>query len=109
VSVENLFSDKEKGYKINVIRTDGGGEYSRGVFQRELKHSGIEWQVTVPYTPQENGVSENSNRVLVQRANSLIQHAGARKSYWAEALQATVYLKNVFLTKGTHGVNATPH
>jgi len=89
--VEKFFSDKEKGFKIKAIRTDGGGEDSSGKFQRELKRSGIEWQVTVPYTPQENGVSENSNRVLVERANTLIQHAGAPKRYWAEALQATVY------------------
>jgi len=107
--VEKVFSDKEKGFKIKAIRTDGGGEYSNGEFQRELKRSGIEWQVTVPYTSQENGVSENSNRVLVERANALIQHAGAPKSYWAGALQATVYLKNVSLTKGTHGIDATPH
>jgi len=62
----------------------------------------------VPYTPQENGVSENSNRVLIERASALIQPTGASKSYWAEALQATVYLKNVSLTKGTHGIDATP-
>jgi len=107
-AVERFFSDKEKGFKIKAIRTDGGGEYSSGEFQRELKRSGIQWQVTVPYTPQENSVSENSNRVLVARANVLIQHARAPKSYWAEALQATVYLKNVSLTKGTHGIDGIP-
>jgi len=72
-AVEKVVRDTEKGFKIKVIRTDCGGEYSSGEFQRELKRSGIEWQVTVPYTPQENGVSENSNRVLVERANALIQ------------------------------------
>ena len=39
-AVENFFSDK--GYQIKAIRTDGGGEYSSGEFQRELKNSGIE-------------------------------------------------------------------
>jgi len=63
----------------------------------------------MPYTPQENGVAENSNRVLVKRATALSQHAGAPKSYCAEALQATVYLKNVSLTKATHGIDARPH
>jgi len=47
-AVEKFLSDKEKGFKIKAIRTDGGGEYSSGEFQRELKRSGIEWQVTVP-------------------------------------------------------------
>ena len=52
VAMEKFFSDKEKGCKIKAIRTDGGGKYSSGEFQRELKRSGIEWQVTVPYTPR---------------------------------------------------------
>jgi len=107
--VERFFSNKGKRFKIKAIRTDGRREYSSNKFQRELKRSGIKWQVTVPYTPHENGVSGNSNRVLVERANTLIQHARGHKSYWAEALQATVYLKNVSLTKGTYGVDATPH
>ena len=106
-AVENFFCDK--GYQIKAIRTDGGGEYSSGEFQRELKNSGIEWQVTVPYTPQEDGVAENSNRVLVGRANALVQHADASKNYWAEALLTTVYLKNILLTKGTHGKDVTPY
>jgi len=71
-AVEKFFSAKETGFKIKAIRTDGGGEYSSGEFQRELKRSGIKWQVTVPYTLQMNEVSENSNRVLVERANTLI-------------------------------------
>ena len=105
--VENFFSDK--GHQIEAIRTDGGGEYSSGEFQRELKNSGIKWQVTVPYTPQEDGVVENSNRVLVGRANALIQHADAPNKYWVEALLTTVYLKNISLTKGTHGKDVTPY
>ena len=59
----------------------------------------------MPYTPQEDGVAENSNRVLVGRANALVQHADAPKNYWAEALLTAVYLKNISLTKGTHGKN----
>ena len=106
-AVENFLSDK--GYQTKVIRIDGGGEYSSGEFQRELKNSGIEWQVTVPYTPEVNGVAENSNRVLVGRTNALIQHADAPKNHWAEALLTTVYLKNISLTKGPHGKDITPY
>ena len=106
-AVENVFSDKDN--QIKAIRTDGGGEYSSGEFQQKLKNSRIQWQVTVPYTPQEDGVAENSNRVLVGRANALIQHADAPKNYWAEALLTTVYLKNISLTKGTHGKDVTPY
>src|SRR5437588_218794 len=108
-AVEKLHCGSEKGYQVKAIRTDGGGEYSCERFQKELKTCGIEWQVTVPYTPQEDGVLENSNRVLVGCANAMVQHAGAPKVYRAEALQTTVYLKNISLTKGTHGIDITPY
>ena len=39
----------------------------------------------------------------------LLQHAGAPKIYWAEAVQTVVYLKNLSITKGTHGQDATPY
>jgi len=60
----------------------------------------------VPNTPQEDGVSESSNRVLVSRANALLQQASAPKIYWAEAGQTAVYLKNLSITKGTYGIDA---
>ncbi|RPA88406.1 hypothetical protein L873DRAFT_1611114, partial [Choiromyces venosus 120613-1] len=30
------------------------------------------------------------------------------KTYWAEAVQTAVYLKNISLTKGMHGKESTP-
>jgi len=107
--VEKVHHGKGKNYVIKSVRTDNGGEYTGDAFQRELRRCGIEFQSTVPYTPQEDGVSENSNRVLVGRANALLQHAGAPKIYWAEAVQTVVYLKNLSITKGTHGKDATPY
>ena len=47
--------------------------------------------------------------MLVSRANALLQQASALKIYWAEAVQTAVYLKNLSITKGTHGIDATPH
>ena len=102
-------TQNESNQRLKALRTDGGGEYSCEIFQKELKTCGIEWQVTVPYTLQEDGVSENSNWVLVGHANAMVQHAGALKVYWAEALQTTVYLKNILLTKGTQGMDVTSY
>ena len=106
--VEKVHSEKGSNYVIKAVRTDGGGEFTGTTFLRELDKSGIEAHTTVPYTPQEDGISENGNRVLVGRANSLLKQAGAPSSYWAEAIQTAVYLKNISITKGTHGLEATP-
>jgi len=50
-----------KYYVIKALRTDARGEYTGKAFQRVLRKCGIELQSTVPYTPQQDGVSENSN------------------------------------------------
>ena len=107
--VERQHQGSGKDYVIKAVRTDAGGEYTGEAFQRELRRCGIEFQSTVPYTPQEDGVSEKSNRVLVGRANALLQQASAPKIYWAEAVQTAVYLKNLSITKGTDGIDATPY
>jgi len=62
-----------KDYVFKVVHTDTGGECTSEAFRRELRRCGIEFQSTVPYTPQEDGISENSNRVLIVKATALLQ------------------------------------
>jgi len=93
--VEKVHWQKGNQYVIKAVRTDSGGEFTGGGILRELEKCGIEGYTTVPYTPQEDEISENGNPVLVGRANTLLKQAGASNSYWAEAIQTCVYLKNI--------------
>jgi len=55
--VENL-SER----KINILRSDNGGEYTSnefGIFWRDV---GIKRDLTTPYNPQQNGVEKRKNR-----------------------------------------------
>ena len=107
--VERQHQDCGKDYVIKAVRTDAGGEYTGKAFQRGLRRCGIIFQSTVPYTPQEDNVSENSNRVLVGRANALLQQGSALNIYWAEVVWTAVYLKNLSIMKGTQGIDVTPY
>nr|GEU53472.1 retrotransposon protein, putative, Ty1-copia subclass [Tanacetum cinerariifolium] len=51
--------------KIKVIRSDRGGEYLSHEFVNHMKSYGIVSQLTPPYTPQHNGVSDRRNRTLL--------------------------------------------
>lgn len=44
--------------KIKAIRSDNGREYVNTQFNKLLEDNGIQRQLTVPYTPQHNGVAE---------------------------------------------------
>ena len=62
---------KECGEPIMKLRTDNGGEYVSKDFQAYLASKGIEHQLTVPHSPQQNGVAERLNRTLMESARSI--------------------------------------
>ena len=84
----------QSGLKIGALRTDNGGEYMSGEFQTYLKSKGIHHQLTVPHSPEQNGVAERMNRTLVESARSMIAHAGVSNGYWAEAVATATYIRN---------------
>ena len=49
------------GYRVEVLRSDNGGEYESNDFIRYCKEKGIKRDDTIPYTPQQNGVAECMN------------------------------------------------
>ena len=50
-------------------------------------------------TPQQNGVAERKNRTLVECAHNMLQGKNISNGFWAEAINAVVYLKNSSPTK----------
>ena len=62
--VENSFNKK-----IKSIRSDGGGEYVKIHIQNFCESEGIRMEHSVPYTPQQNGVSERKNISLKRDGN----------------------------------------
>ena len=84
----------ESDCKIGTLRTDNGGEYVSKEFEDYLKSKGIHHQLTVPYSPEQNGVAERMNRTLMESARSMMAHAGLPNRYWAEAVATATYVKN---------------
>ena len=79
------------GLQIGTLRSDNGGEYLSKEFRAYLKSKGIHHELTVPYSPEQNGVAERMNRTLMEMARSMMAHAGLRDRYWAEAVDAAAY------------------
>ena len=48
--------------RIGAIRTDNGGEYLLGEFKTYLKSKEIRHELTVPHTPEQNGVAEHCKK-----------------------------------------------
>lgn len=96
--------EKQTEKSIKVLRTDNGGEFCSSAFEGLLKKAGIVHQKTNPHTPEQNGLCERLNRTVVERARCLLFDAKLDKSFWAEAVNTTVYLRNRTLASGLNKV-----
>lgn len=84
---------------IKALRSDNGKEYVNEEFDKLCKEFGIKRQFTVPYSPEQNGMSERMNRTLVERAKCLLIDAKLPKKFWAEAVSTAAYVINRSPTK----------
>ena len=98
----------ESDRRIGTLRTDNGCEYLSGEFKEYLKSRGIRHELTVPYSPQQNGVAERMNRTLMESAQAMIAHAGLPNSYWGEAVATAAYVRNRMPTTAIKN-NQTPY
>ncbi|KAJ9547435.1 hypothetical protein OSB04_019978 [Centaurea solstitialis] len=87
------------GRKIKFLRSDRGGEYLSDEFDNHLMECGIVSQLTPPYTPQMNGVSERRNRTLLDMVRSMMCHSTLPISFWGHALETAAHILNRAPTK----------
>ncbi|KAM1316044.1 hypothetical protein ACFX2F_019741 [Malus domestica] len=62
----------QSGYQIKKLRSDRGGEYTSLEFSRFCENMGLERQLTVAYSPQQNGVAERKSRTIIEMARTMI-------------------------------------
>ena len=99
--------EKFTGRKLKTIRTDNGGEFTSREFETYLKEEGVRHELTIPKTPEQNGVAERMNRTLIETTRSMLVDSNLPYSFWAEALSTAAYLRNRSPTKALAGM--TPY
>ncbi|CAL9013344.1 unnamed protein product [Prunus brigantina] len=97
-------TELQSGFKIKSLRSDRGGEFLSGEFNRFCEESGIQRQLTVAYYPQQNGVAESKNRTIVEMAKSMLHEKAIPYEFWAEAVNTAVYLLNRCPTKALNKI-----
>jgi transposase InsO family protein len=58
--------------KIKIRRSDNEGEYTSKEFVNFCKVVGIKRELTTPYKPQQNGVAERKNRMIMEAVKTMI-------------------------------------
>ena len=95
--------EKQSGRELKALRSDQGGEYMSGEFEAFLKDNGIKHQLTVSYSPQQNGVAERKNRIIMELVRSMLKTKGLPHHFWAEAAASACYVLNRASTKAVQG------
>ncbi|GJV76213.1 retrotransposon protein, putative, ty1-copia subclass [Tanacetum coccineum] len=98
--------ENQLGKTIKTIRSDRGGEYISQEFKDYLKANRIVQQLTPPYTPQHNGVSERRNHTLLDMVRSMMNLTTLPLSFWDYALESATHILNMVPTKK---VDKTPY
>jgi hypothetical protein len=108
---------------VKIVRTDGGKEYDNDAINDFFASEGIVHQITNPYTPQQNGVSERLNRTAMESARSMMYMRTNKFTnlfkkadhsileLWGEFLRSAVYVLNRTLSCSSSSNSSlkTPH
>ncbi|KXJ62430.1 hypothetical protein RP20_CCG010088 [Aedes albopictus] len=93
---------------ISRLKCDNGGEYRAKRFKKFCKSKGIQIEWTVPYTPEQNGLSERMNRTLVEKARAMLDDSAIDRKFWGQAVLTAAYLTNRSPTSALEA-NQTPY
>ncbi|CAI7876331.1 unnamed protein product [Closterium sp. NIES-53] len=97
------YAEREAGAKVKILRSDRGGEYMGKDLESFLEDKGITHQLSVAYTPQQNGAAERLNRTLIDLAGAMLAHAQLDHTWWGAAVQYANWVKNQMRSKGLEG------
>ena len=93
----------QRGKCVKIVRSDNGVEFKNNTMSSFLKEKGILRQLTVPYTPQQNGVRERKNRTIVESTRCMLHCAGLSYKFRTEAVSNAVYALNATDTSSLDG------
>ncbi|BBH04613.1 multidrug resistance-associated protein 9 [Prunus dulcis] len=80
-------TELQSGHKVKSLRSDRGGEFMSNEFLAYCSEAGIQRQLTVAYSPQQNGD-------CIEMAKSMLHEKSLPYEFWAEAVHTAVYLLN---------------
>jgi transposase InsO family protein len=77
-------AEAEAGRKLRTLRTDRGGEFMARTFIEHCVQEGVQRHYTAPYTPQQNGVVERRNQMVMGMARSMMKAISMPGWFWGE-------------------------
>jgi transposase InsO family protein len=74
------------------LRSYNGGEFTSEEFKECCKEVGIKRELSTPYNPQQNGITERKNLTLMEVVKAMTHDQDLLMHMWAEATKMVVYV-----------------
>jgi hypothetical protein len=88
---------------LKAIRSDNETEFRNASFDEFCLEHDIDQQFSAPCVPQQNGVVERKNRILVEMAKTMLDEHRTPRRFWANAISTACYISNrIFLRSILH-------
>ena len=83
---------------------NNGTEFVNTDMQRILRSKGITLYTSVPYTHEQNGVTERATCTITKGACAILYASKLPKNLWSVAVKTMAYLRNRSPTQANNGV-----
>ena len=90
---------------IEKLRSDYGAELQSQKVEQWLLQEGIVFEPSAPYSQEQNGVSERTDRTIMDMARATIIEGDLGDIFWPEVVLTMTYTKNVRPTTALEGGN----
>jgi hypothetical protein len=97
-------AEGESGLKLKALCTYRGGEFTAIEFTNYCAAEGVHHQHMTPYIPQQNGVIERQNGMVVATARSMLKAKSLSGWFWGEVVNVIMYVLNMCPTKSIDGM-----
>ncbi|GKE78528.1 retrovirus-related pol polyprotein from transposon TNT 1-94 [Tanacetum coccineum] len=88
---------------VEQIRIDNGTKFVNQTLREYYDKVGISHETSVVRSPQQNGVVERRNRILIEATRTMLIYAKAPLFLWAEAVATACYTLNRSIIHFRHG------
>ena len=93
------WAERQLGTTLKCRWFNQGGEFLSNEQKTYMAENRIEYQMSMPNSPQQNGWAERFQQTIVNGAEAMWHHAGLSNSFWIYAVKAKLHTYNVTLIK----------
>src|SRR6267142_1551421 len=88
------WAETQTSEKMHTLHSDRGGKYMAASVKDILNQRGIEYLLTMPGTPQQNGKAEQFNRTIMDKAMSMLHTTALSNGFWEHAISMATHIYN---------------